>query len=147
MDRLKQGSNVEMVLKRVGFFQEVRVLLGEDVSGLPSLHEAVRPTADPDEANTLNYLREGVCLAACGGVMADVLNPLSGLMTSPDYLTDGVWLWAGELAHYVAEHHVSLPQEFVAHMRGNRWVVPHLDPSKVNAFLEQLKQLWGGNAS
>lgn len=30
-------------------------------------------------------------------------------------LTDGVYLWPEGLAHYVAEHSVRLPQEFVEH--------------------------------
>lgn len=108
-------------LKPVGFFREVRERLGEDVSGLPSLQDAVRPAGHADEDRIVAYLEEGVCLAACAGVMPDVLAPSAGVMTSSDFLTDGVWLWPGELAHYVDTHHVALPIEFAADMRRNGW--------------------------
>jgi hypothetical protein len=32
-------------------------------------------------------------------------------------LTDGSYLWPQGLAHYVRDHHVRLPAEFVAHVR------------------------------
>jgi hypothetical protein len=142
-----EGAEVETLLKRVGFFREVREVLQEDVSGLPSLQDAVRSTGHPDEARILAYLEEGVCLAACGGVMPDVLAPSPGVMTSPDYLTDGDWLWPGELAHYVAHHHVALPDDFVAHMRENGWVVPGLGRTEVAALWEQVKRRWWRRAS
>jgi hypothetical protein len=70
-----------MVLKRVGFFREVRERLRENVRGLPSIHDAVRDIAHPDEDRILNYLREGVCLLACGGVMPDVPSrPANGIL-------------------------------------------------------------------
>lgn len=116
-----------MPLKRVGFFREVyERWTSRDTQRMPSLRAAVREEPHPDEGRIVEYLREGCGLAWCGGVFPDVLNPHSGVMLSPDYLTDGVWLWPGELAHYVAEHHVALPDEFVDDMRANGWVVPAL---------------------
>lgn len=38
--------------------------------------------------------------------------------------TDGVWVWPEGLYHYVAEHHVMLPDEFASHCRQNRWTIP-----------------------
>jgi hypothetical protein len=35
-------------------------------------------------------------------------------------LSDGVWLWPDGLVHYVREHHVALPAEFIVHVRQNR---------------------------
>jgi hypothetical protein len=131
-----------MPLTRVGFFREVRELLGEDGSELPSLRAAVRPEGYPDTDRILSYLRGGVCLWACGGVMPDVLNPLPHVMTSPDYLTDGVWLWPGELEHYVAHHHIELPVEFVGHRRANGWVVPSLSPERTRALCDEVARAW-----
>lgn len=130
------------MLKRVGFFREVREVLREDVRGLPSIRDAVRKTGDPDEGRILSYLRGGVCLWACGGVMQDVLSPSPHVRTSPDYLTDGIWLWPGELAHYVAQHHVTLPDEFVAHMRGNGWSVPDLSETRTKELCDQVAAGW-----
>ena len=131
-----------MVLKRVGFFREVREVLREDVRGLPSIREAVRATGDPDEGRILAYLRRGICLWACGGVMPDVIAPSPHVRTSPDYLTDGVWLWPGELAYYVANYHVELPSEFVADMRQNGWVVPALSRAMQKALADEIVSGW-----
>lgn len=38
--------------------------------------------------------------------------------------SDGEWLWPEGLAHYVEQHHVKLPDDFVAHMRQNAFAVP-----------------------
>jgi hypothetical protein len=133
----RTSGDKRMALKRVGFFREVRAVLREDTSALPSIHEAIRDVAHPDEGRIVEYLREGCGLAWCGGVFPDVLNPHSGVMLSPDYLTDGVWLWPGELRHYVAEHHVALPDEFVDDMRENGWVVPALSQALCNALLRE----------
>jgi len=35
-------------------------------------------------------------------------------------LTDGIYIWPEGLAHYVREHQVRLPHEFVAHVRTRR---------------------------
>lgn len=39
-------------------------------------------------------------------------------------LCDGVWLWPEGLHVYVDRFHVRLPDEFVAHMRQNEFVIP-----------------------
>ena len=38
--------------------------------------------------------------------------------------SDGQWLWPEGLAHYVEQHHVKLPDDFVANMRQNAFTVP-----------------------
>lgn len=39
-------------------------------------------------------------------------------------MSDGVWLWPEGLVHYVECHSLRLPDEFVATMEGNAWIVP-----------------------
>jgi hypothetical protein len=39
--------------------------------------------------------------------------------------TDGTWRWPEGLAHYVEQHAVTLPDEFVAHMRAHGFVPPN----------------------
>ena len=34
-------------------------------------------------------------------------------------MTDGVWLWPEGLYHYVEDHNVRLPKEFISHIRLN----------------------------
>jgi hypothetical protein len=122
---------------RVGFFRELH-----NEPDLPSIREAVRPTRHPDEARIVAYLEAGICLAACGGGRRDVLDPSSGLWTRPDIMTDGVWLWPGELPYYVAAYGVELPTEFVDHMRQSGWAVPVVSEAEERELLDRLGWKW-----
>lgn len=47
-------------------------------------------------------------------------------------LTDGEWFWPEGLAHYVDQHSVRLPEEFVASLRSRGFLVPeNLRPDEV----------------
>ena len=107
-----------MTLRRVGFFRELH-----PEPGLPSIRTAAHAVSHHDEGRVIAYLLTGVCLAACGGVQRDVFDRTCGRVTSPDLLTDCVWLWPGELAYYVTHYHVELPAAFVDSMRQNAWRV------------------------
>ena len=39
-------------------------------------------------------------------------------------MTDGTWLWPVGLVHYVRDHYVRLPHEFVSHAEANEWTSP-----------------------
>jgi hypothetical protein len=133
-----------MSLKRVGFFREVRGILGDDVRDMPSIHDAIHSVGHPDEERIIGYLKAGVCLWAAGCCMPDGLNPSNYVRGAPDYLTDGVWLWPGELAYYVTEYHIELPSEFVADMRQNGWVVPALSQALIRALCDEIFPDAGG---
>ena len=47
----------------------------------------------------------------------------SSLMGASD-VTDGTWVWPRGLAHYIETHAVILPDEFIAHCKGNNWAMP-----------------------
>lgn len=121
----------------VGFFRELH-----KEPDLPSIREAARSSRHPDEERIVAYLNAGVCLAACGGAQHDVLNPSSKRVTSPDMVTDGTWLWPGELPYYVATYGVELPGEFVAHMRENGWTVPAFNGLEVRELTDRLGWTW-----
>ena len=38
-------------------------------------------------------------------------------------LTDGTWIWPEKLEHYILEHNVRLPEEFIDHMKRCRWMI------------------------
>lgn len=42
-------------------------------------------------------------------------------------LTDGVWCWPSGLAHYVEQHAVKLPDEFVEHAKSLSWTPAVVD--------------------
>jgi hypothetical protein len=113
-------------LVRVGFFREMR----HAEPGDPSLAAARRDAAQPDEEAIAAYLDAGHVMVASPGTTRDVLDP-SRRTGPPHYMTDGRYLWPGDVAHYVRTHHVALPATFVEHMRANGWRVPAVDLSRV----------------
>jgi hypothetical protein len=129
-----------MAFKWVGFYRE----LYDDETDAPSLRDAVRPTAHPDEPRIVAYLNAGVGLAGVGKYVGDVLNPGARFAVSPDLLTDGVWLWRADLPYYVATYHVELPGEFVVHMRRNGWAIPVLGEAEEYRLGRQLYRDMGG---
>ncbi len=130
-----------MAVKRVGFFREVPA--GERVRGLPSIRDSVCPTAQPDEDRLVNYLKAGACVMAAGDYTADVLNPAAGFVTgASNYLTDGAWVWPAQLAYYVANYHLALPDAFVADARRNGWAVPVPDRAAKDAVIEEIVTAW-----
>jgi hypothetical protein len=44
-------------------------------------------------------------------------------------LTDGVWVWPGVLAYYVAVYHLRLPEAFLRFAEGRRW---RIDPAAID---------------
>jgi hypothetical protein len=109
-------------LVRAGFFREMR----HAEPGDPSLAEARRAAAHPDEDAIAAYLDAGRVMVASPGPTKDVFDPAKRT-GPPHYLTDGRYLWPGDVAHYVRTYHVALPEPFVAHMRANGWRVPAVD--------------------
>ena len=70
------------------------------------------------------YLQKGFVLAACGEVSTDVLHPENGIAGTPDDVTDGKYIWPGDLAYYVMKYDLQLSKEFVEHMISQKWSVP-----------------------
>jgi hypothetical protein len=109
-----------MKLRRVGFFQE---LDHGDPTG-PRLADLVNDRPQPDEIKISSYLRRGLLLIGCPGVVADALDSTVGVIGSPDILTDGMWAWPGDLPYYVEKYHPALPGEFVSHIRERSFQPP-----------------------
>lgn len=108
-----------MRLKRAGFFRELRHGMPEG----PQLRSLASELPQENERQIVSYLKSGVLFIATPGVVEDVLAP-GHLIGSPHILTDGVWAWPGDLAHYVEKYHVRLPAEFVTHMENQDWAPP-----------------------
>lgn len=39
--------------------------------------------------------------------------------------SDGVWVWPSSLSHYVAKHHVRLPDRLMERIRGREYQIPN----------------------
>jgi hypothetical protein len=106
-------------LQRTGFFREMPHGEASD----PSLADARNPAPTPHEDRIAAYLDAGHVYIATPGFARDVFDP-SKRIGPPHYLTDGRFVWPGDLAHYVRTYHVRLPGPFVEHMLANGWGVP-----------------------
>ena len=93
-------------------------------------------TADADPG-LAEYLRSGGYLVAGGpafdAVDSSVVNPVSarGLQT------DGEWYWPTELAYYVEQYGVLLPEEFVSQALVRK-VPPSLTRERLNELGRQI---------
>ena len=69
------------------------------------------------------YLSAGVAIAVTPGVVHDVIDPAKGVAGTPTALTDGTWVWPGDLAYYVKNYRLKLADEFVKTMQDNNWTI------------------------
>jgi hypothetical protein len=106
-------------LVRTGFFREMRH--GDPTD--PSLADARQATASPHDDRIAAYLDAGHVYIATPGFTQDVFDP-SVRIGPPHYLTDGRFVWPGDLAHYVRSYHARLDGRFLEHMLSNAWTVP-----------------------
>ena len=102
-------------LKRVGFWKDTHAMF--DMSGFPDPRELVDTSVSKQAREVIcAYLEAGqtyqqwmgmsYCRFECGLQLHGNLD-----------LTDGVYVWPEDLPHYVRDHHVRLPAEFLAHLR------------------------------
>ncbi|WP_309062143.1 hypothetical protein [Streptomyces sp.] len=118
------------MIRPIGFFTELSPGWGLPEDG--SIKDAVRPTGEPDEQNILEYLRNGTEIWSEMSAGPDVLDPEAPNMTGIGSLvTDGTWLWREDLPHYVAKYHVSLPREFLEHVRSLKYTAPAVSESRL----------------
>jgi hypothetical protein len=118
------AASTELV--RVGFFREMR----HAEPGDPALIAARRDDAQPDEDAIAAYLDAGHVMVASPGTTKDIFDPAKRT-GPPHYMTDGRYLWPGDVAHYVRTYHVALPADFLDHMRMNGWRVPPVELARV----------------
>lgn len=108
-----------MTLRRQGFYKEMPH--GDESD--PSIYEFIDKNEKSEIDNICKYLKGGRVLVSCGGITQDVINPQNGSAGCPDMLTDGIWLWPGDLAYYVKQYYLKLDDEFIQTMRDNHWYI------------------------
>jgi len=113
-------------LKRQGFYKEMPHGDKND----PSILQFIRDEGDIEESRICQYLEEGTVVIACGGIVKDIVNADNGIAGCPNMLTDGIWLWPGDLAYYVKRYHLKVNKDFIKSMRDNNWHIkdiPNID--------------------
>ena len=108
-----------MELKRVGYYKEMPHGNEND----HSIFDYIGKENTENIEKIYQYLNSGVVLAACGEVTKDVIHPEKGIAGTPDDMTDGKYIWPGDLAYYVKNYNLKLPDEFISTMKDNDWKV------------------------
>lgn len=94
------------MLRKLGYWHS------EDDPSLPRPHDLVDPTWDVEERDdVIDYLQRGVVVAISMGTS---LCRICGKPTGGSEQSDGVFVWPDGLVHYLREHAVRLPDEFIA---------------------------------
>jgi len=99
----------------------------------------------------IEYLKNGnICARYMGFSRCRFCGNING---SSDY-TDGKWIWPTGLAHYVEEHNIRLPKEFVDYMKKNNFNIDSADEATIfgsynfwNKWCEKEKEKWKGRLS
>lgn len=107
-----------MVLFKTGFYKEMPHGDAED----PSMRENLGVQII-DKDKVCKYLDDGLVLMACGGTVKDVLSENDIAIGNPDLLTDGTWVWPGDLSYYVDHYNLKLDPSFVSFMEKQEYKV------------------------
>ena len=98
-------------MKFVGYFEELEPTMPRKVS-----MRRVVGKLDANLAGALaGYLRSGALVAAVPLAAFDVLSLDRKPTPAPHVLTDGEYVWRGDLAYYVETYLVGLPRRFTRH--------------------------------
>lgn len=109
-----------MKVKTVGYYKE----MPHAGKSTDSILDFIRK-GDSKLVNSIcEYLESGVGFIISPGVVDDVINPERGAAGTASTYTDGTWFWPGDLAYYVRNYNLKLPDEFIATMKKNNWKVP-----------------------
>jgi hypothetical protein len=111
---------VKRVLKRIGNFQELGY---DDDPSAPTLAAARGKRPRVHKADVVGYLNSGKTFVFSPGIDQDVFDDRRHA-DSCSIVTDGTFAWQKQIAYYVDNYDIELPEEFEAHMRANAWRIP-----------------------
>lgn len=111
-----------------GHFRTARVFDGADEQGRPLITTRL-PIPPEDSAALRQYLENAPVVLAAQGNEPDQLDPNQPAVVPGTWHTDGVWLWQGAVAYYLAQYGVPPEPELVEHARSRRFGIPEIDAS------------------
>ncbi len=121
------------LLMPLGFFRELR---HGDPDG-PSLEELAGAGNAADTDMLVAYLRDGAALIVSPGLVSDVLSGDETPVCERHIVTDGVWVWPLDVAHYVEKRDVGLPLEFLEHVQRVSYKIPHISNEQLSALAQR----------
>ncbi|SEQ80363.1 hypothetical protein [Lentzea albida] len=93
-----------------------------------------RPAISYDETQrVLSYLENAPSVLTSRGLAPDLLDPSRTEQVPMSYHTDGRWVWAGSVAHYLRHHGICPDPVFLAHIRLHGYELPERIPSPLRA--------------
>ncbi len=124
-----------MKLRRVGFFKELEH--GENDGGSLVLSRGLLGAGLRERV--AKYLEEGAVISTAGILVDDWFDPSHKKRVAPlDVRSDGTWLWPGDLAYYVRQYGVGLPEEFLKDVSDGDFNAPRLSDEEVVALADDL---------
>lgn len=114
-------------MRQVGFFKE---LPHGDPQGL-SVADARGPLEE--RSRVADYLEGATVLFASPGLVVSVVADCDARLER-HVLTDGVWAWPKELAHYVRYHGVTVPDDMLARIEAAKYEPPLLSLAELKAL-------------
>ncbi|EFL15239.1 hypothetical protein [Streptomyces sp. C] len=126
-------------MKILGFYAE----LWPPAAGSPegSIEDFVRESPEPDEAAILRYLDDGCEILSFMGSVKDVLGSGERIVGGDNILTDGEWVWRGDLWYYVLTYHLALPAEFLQQVRARQYLTSDVSSEQRVAVYEQMRRV------
>ncbi|QYA94328.1 hypothetical protein KZO11_11750 [Streptomyces anulatus] len=109
-------------MKIAGFFEELWPQSFGTAIG--SVRDYVAPNRLEDAKGVTEYLLAGHELFSVMGSSEDVLGSGKTVLGGDSIYSDGDWIWRGDLWFYVWHHNVRLPEEFLARVRENKYLMP-----------------------
>jgi hypothetical protein len=126
--------------KIIGFWQEY----GWSTKDM-SIHNDIpkySPGTYKSSIESIEYLEKGIFII--GARMAIYCIFTGKNMVGPMAVTDGIYLWTKEYAHYVREGVMDIPDDFLSHMQANNFRVPSRDDigtEKLEILIQKIQKL------
>ncbi|WP_147286067.1 hypothetical protein [Streptomyces corynorhini] len=131
------------MIRFVGFYEQLKPLNGpsvylEDI-GTPEI-QGGGGTAG---AQLGGYLRNGYPILDVMELTTDVLGGTDRIAGGSSVLTDGLWVWRWDLAHYVERYDVPLPDDFISRVHGNSFVIPNVEDALLDEISLKVSEMLG----
>lgn len=119
-------TNSPIKLQAIGYWRTTSRALCDTPDGLPEPNSLRSDKRDFENAidKVLNYLADGSEFVHWRGLSYCRICGDSSVAMGSRCVTDGIWVWPEGLPHYVNNHGIDLPKEFVAEMAKQDWKPP-----------------------
>lgn len=100
-------------MRVIGLFRELGTHIYQEI---PSIKSMVGGLSEDDAGMVVNYLKRGVPVFDVMGATNDPLNKSVYISGGPSLVSDGFWIWRGDLIYFVEKYRINLPYEFLQYV-------------------------------